>query len=67
MAKAAQLGKVPSPLAPLKQTPRIDLVLHGRELVASAVCDDNVAAGLKGLRAMHNLATEEPGASSVGS
>lgn len=48
-----------SPLVPLKQIPRIDLVRHVRELVAPAVCDDSVAAGFKGLQVMHHLAPEE--------
>lgn len=48
-----------SPLAPLKQTPRIDLVLHGCELVAPAVGDDHVATGFEGLQVVGHLGAEE--------
>ncbi len=47
--KAKNRGWEPSPLVPLKQIPRVDLVRHVRELVAPAVGDDHVAAGLEGL------------------
>ena len=59
MTKAAQLGKVPSPLVPLKQIPRVDLIRHVRELVAPAVGDDHVAAGLEGLQVVRDLGAEE--------
>lgn len=59
MTKAAQLGKVPSPLVPLKQIPRVHLVRRVRELVAPAVSDDHVAAGLEGLQVVGHLGTEE--------
>ena len=59
MTKAAQLGKVPSPLVPLKQIPRVHLVRHVRELVAPAVGDDHVAAGFEGLQVVGHLGAEE--------
>lgn len=59
MTKAAQLGKVPSPLVPLKQIPRVHLVRRVRELVAPAVSDDHVAAGLEGLQVVSHLGAEE--------
>ena len=49
----------PSPLVPLKQIPRVDLVRHVRELVAPAVGDDHVAAGLEGLQVVRDLGAEE--------
>lgn len=45
----------PSPLVPLKQVPRVHLVRHVRELVASAIGDDHVAAGLEGLQLVGHL------------
>lgn len=48
-----------SPLVPLKQIPRVDLVRHVRELVAPAVGDDHVAAGLEGLQVVRDLGAEE--------
>lgn len=59
MTNAAQLGKVPAPLVPLKQIHRIHLVRHIRELVAPAVGDDHVAAGLEGLQVVGHLGAEE--------
>lgn len=50
----AQLRQ-PSPLVPLKQIPRVDLVGHVRELVALAVGDDHVADGLEGLQIVGHL------------
>ena len=49
----------PSPLVPLKQIPRVHLVRHVRELVAPAVGDDHVAAGLEGLQVVGDLGAEE--------
>ena len=49
----------PSPLVPLKQIPRVHLVRHVRELVAPAVGDDHVAAGLEGLQVVGHLGAEE--------
>lgn len=57
--KAKNRGRESSPLVPLKQIPRIDLVRHVRELVAPAVGDDHVAAGLEGLQVVRDLGTEE--------
>lgn len=48
-----------SPLVPLKQIPRVHLIRHVRELVAPAVGDDHVAAGLKGLQFVRDLGVEE--------
>ena len=48
-----------SPLVPLKQTPRVHLVRHVCELVAPAVGDDHVAAGLEGLQVVGHLGAEE--------
>lgn len=48
-----------SPLVPLKQIPRVDLVRHVRELIASTVGDDHVAAGLEGLQVVGHLGAEE--------
>ena len=48
-----------SPLVPLKQIPRVHLVRHVRELVAPAVDDDHVAAGLEGLQVVGHLGSEE--------
>lgn len=48
-----------SPLVPLKQIPGINLVRHVRELVAPAVGDDHVAAGLEGLKVVGHLGAEE--------
>ena len=50
---------VNTPLVPLKQIPRVHLVRHVRELVAPALGDDHVAAGLEGLRVVRDLGTEE--------
>ena len=47
------------PLVPLKQVPRVHLVRNVRELVASAVGDDHVAAGLEGLQVVGHLGAEE--------
>ena len=49
----------PSPLIPLKQIPRVDLVRHVRELVAPAVGDNHVAVGLEGLQVVGHLGAEE--------
>ena len=48
-----------SPLVPLKQIPRINLVRNIRELVAPAVGHDRVAAGLEGLQVVGHLGAEE--------
>ena len=48
-----------SPLDPLKQIPRVRLVRHVRKLVAPAVGDDHVAAGLEGLQVVGHLGAEE--------
>ena len=48
-----------SPLIPLKQIPCVHLVRHVRELVAPAVCDDNVAAGLEDILVVGHLGVEE--------
>ena len=48
-----------SPLVPLKQIAGIHLVHHVRELVAPAVGDDHVAAGLEGLQVVGHLGAEE--------
>lgn len=48
-----------SPLVPLKQIPRVHLVRHVREVVAPAVGDDHVAAGLEGLQVVGHLGAEE--------
>ena len=50
---------VSTPLVPLKQIPRVDLVRHVRELVAPAVGHDHVAAGLEGLQVVGHLGAEE--------
>ena len=52
----------PSPLVPLKQIPCLNLFLIACELVAPAVGNDPVAAGLKGLQV---VATPEPKNSDV--
>ena len=57
--KAKSRGCKPSPLIPLKQIPRVDLVRHVRELVAPAVGDDHVAAGLEGPQVVGHLGAEE--------
>ena len=49
----------PSSLIPLKQIPRVHLVRYIRELVAPAVGDDRVAAGLEGLQVVGHLGAEE--------
>lgn len=46
-------------LVPLKQTPRVHLVSHVRELVAPAVGYDHVAAGLEVLQVVGHLGAEE--------
>ena len=46
-------------LVPLKQIPRVHLVRHVRELIAPAVGDDHVAAGLEGLQVVGHLGAEE--------
>lgn len=48
-----------APLVPLKQVPGINLVRHVSELVAPAVGDDHVAAGLEGLQVVGHLGPEE--------
>lgn len=48
-----------SPLIQLKQIPRVHLVRDVRELVAPAVGDDHVAAGLKGFQVVRHLGAEE--------
>ena len=57
--KAKNRGWKPSPLVPLKQIPRVNLVRHVRELVAPVVGDDRVAAGLEGLQVVGDLGAEE--------
>ena len=59
LRKAKNRGWEYSPLVPLKQIPRVYLVRYVGELVAPAVCDDNVAAGLEGLQIMRDLGAEE--------
>lgn len=54
-----QTCAIPSPLVPLKQIPRVNLVCHVRELIAPAVGDDHVAAGLEGLQVVGHLGAEE--------
>ena len=54
-----QIRAIRSPLVPLKQIPRVHLVRHVRELVAPAVGDDHVAAGLEGLQVVGRLGAEE--------
>ena len=54
-----QIRAIRSPLVPLKQIPRVHLVRHVRELVAPAVGDDHVAAGLEGLQVVGHLGAEE--------
>lgn len=46
-------------LVSFKQVACIDLVRHVRELVAPAVGDDHVAAGLEGLQVVRDLGAEE--------
>ena len=48
-----------SPLVPLKQIVGIHLVRHVLELVAPAIGDDHVAAGLEGLQVVRDLGHEE--------
>ena len=57
--KAKNRGWKPSPLVSFKQVARIDLVRDVRELVAPAVGDDHVAAGLEGLQVVRDLRAEE--------
>lgn len=57
--KAKNRGRESSPLVPLKQIPRVHLVRHVRELVAPAVGDDHVAAGLEGPQVVRDLGAEE--------
>ena len=57
--KARVPAAVGSPLVPLKQIPRVHLVRLVRELVASVVGDDHVAAGLEGLQVVAHLGAEE--------
>lgn len=52
-------NRSPAPLVPLKQIPRIHPVRRVRELVASAVGNDHVAAGLEGLQVVGHLGAEE--------
>ena len=59
LRKAKNRGREYSPLIPLKQIPRVNLVRHVRELVAPAVGDDHVAAGLEGLQVVRDLGAEE--------
>lgn len=47
------------PLIPLKQILRVHLVRHVRELVAPAIDDEHVAAGLGGLQVVGHLGPEE--------
>ena len=49
-----------SPLVPLKKIAGVHLVRNVRGLVAPAVCDDNVAAGLEGPQVARDLGAEEP-------
>lgn len=50
---------VNTPLVPLKQIPRVDLVRNVRELVAPAVGDDHVALHLEDLQVVGHLGAEE--------
>ena len=59
MHKERVAAAVASPLVPLKQIPRVHLVRNVRELVAPAVGDDHVAAGLEGLQVVGHLGAEE--------
>lgn len=59
LRKAKNRGREYSPLIPLKQIPRVNLVRHVRELVAPAVGDDHVAAGLEGPQVVGHLGAEE--------
>ena len=54
-----QTCATPSPLVPLKQIPRARLIRHVWELVALAVCDYNVTAGLEGILVVDHLGAEE--------
>lgn len=65
--KAKNRGWKPSPLVPLKQIPRVHLVRHIYKLVAPAVGDDHVAAGLEGPRSWVTSEPKNSGAFSVGS
>ena len=57
----------PPPQVQLKQIPRVRLVHSVRELVAPAVGDDRVAAGLECLQVVGDPGAEVFGSSSVGS
>ena len=59
LRKAKNRGREYSPLIPLKQIPRVNLVRNVSELVAPAVGDDHVAAGLEGLQVVRDLGAEE--------
>lgn len=59
MEDCIRLGPNSLSLIPLKQIPRVHLVRHVRELVAPAVGDDHVAAGLEGLQVVGHLGAEE--------
>ena len=59
MHKDRVAAAVASPLVSLEQIPRVHLVRHVRELVAPAVGDDHVAAGLEGLQVVRDLGAEE--------
>ena len=57
--RSRQTRAIRSPLVPLKQISRVHLVRHVSELVAPAVGDDHVAAGLEGLQVVGDLGGEE--------
>lgn len=48
-------------LIPLEQIPRVDLIGHVGQVVAPAVGNDHVAAGLEGRQVARDLAPEELG------
>ena len=52
-------NRSPAPLLTLKQIPRVHLVRHVRKLVAPAVGDDHVAAGLELVQVVRDLGAEE--------
>ena len=53
-------------LIPLEQIPRVDLIGHVGQVVAPAVGDDHVAAGLEGRKVVRHLAAEELGRAQSG-
>ena len=58
MEDCNRLGPSSLSLVPLKQIPRVHLVRNIRELIAPAVGDDHVAAGLEGLQVVDHLGAE---------